>query len=70
MHAHVEHRLLADIQQSYCHLYFCISLDMYVDKSAVGRPGQTMRLNPNKPSSRKSSPVPEKLHGLRRAATR
>ena len=35
---------------------------MYVDKSAVGRLGQTMRLNPNKSSSRKSWPVPEKLH--------
>jgi hypothetical protein len=46
MHMCVEHKLLSEI---FTHIIInphAISLDMYVDKSAVGRPGQTMHLNP------------------------
>jgi hypothetical protein len=46
MHAYVEHKLLSEI-----FTYIVINTsatfsDIYVDKSAVGRPGQTMHLNP------------------------
>jgi hypothetical protein len=44
-HACVEHKLLSEI---FTHIIInphAISSDMYVDKSAVGRLGQTMCLN-------------------------
>ena len=59
-HACVEHKLLGEI---FTHIVInipAISSDMYMNKSAVSRLGQTMRLDPNKPSSRKSSPGLEK----------
>ena len=37
-------------------------LGHFVYKGVVGRLGHTVRLYPNKPPSRKLSPVPEKLH--------
>ncbi len=45
MHACVEHKLLAEIFTYIVINIPAISLEMYVDKSAVGRLGQTMCLN-------------------------